>query len=191
MAKYTNKDGKIRFYDGTTPTPYYFELCLDNGDLSAPVGVMKNEEILVLDRGLVDDCAHYIIGNDAPVMEPLSVTFTAMINDSTKFLEFLNLIEGGDVNGNTTVTTKGTTIRKTAALDFFDTTKKCFNVEYKMGVTPGFTNTITYKLNECYFSLNEQTFAEAEDGINLSISGQCYGSIVRAADFTSGTDILA
>jgi hypothetical protein len=189
--KFTNKDAKIRLYDGTTPTPFYFEMCLDNGDVSAPIGIKKHEEILVLDRGLVDSCAHYIISNDAPVMEPLTVTFSAMINDSQKFLDFLDLVEGSTVSGNTTVTTKGTTVRQTVGLSFFDTTKKCFNVEYKMGVTAGSINTITYKLNECYFDLAEQTFAEAEDAVTLSLTGMCYGTIVRAADFTSGTDILA
>lgn len=192
MAKYTNKDAKLRFYDGSTPA-YYFELCLDNGDVSAPIGIMKNEEILVLDRGLVTDCAHYIISNDTNVMEPLDVSFSVMINDSQKFLWFMDLIEGNTVNGNTTVTTKGAAAgRKGGTLTFFDTTKKTFDLEYRMGdTTAGFTNEIVYILKECYFELGNQTFAEAEDGINLSLTGQCYGLIQRAAGFSTGTDITA
>ena len=191
---FTNKDAKLRFYDGTA-TPFYFELCLDNGDVSAPIGIMKHEEILVLDRGLVDSCTHYITGNDAGIMEPLTVSFSAMINDAARFLIFLDMLEvanGGSVNGNTVVTTKGTHDRITTGspdLSFFDTTKMCWDLEYRMA---GTTNSIVYHLNECYFSLNDQTFSEAEDAITLSLTGNCYGTITRTAGaFTAGTDITA
>lgn len=189
--KFTNKDAKVRLYDGTTPTPYYFELCLDSGDVSAPIGISKRDEILILDRGLATACAHYITGNDMKIFDPLNVTFSAMINDSQRFLWFLDMIEGNTVNTHATVTTKDTDPRITVAgmdLSFADTTKKCFNVEYKL---TGTTNSICYQINECYFNLSEQTFAEAEDGVTLSLTGMCYGTITRAADFTSGTDITA
>ena len=186
--KFTNKDAKLRLYDGTA-TPFYFELCLDTGDFSGPIGIKKHEEMLVLDRGNVTDCAHYINDNDAGIMEPLSISFSVMINDSAKFLDFLDWVEGNTVNGNTTVTTKGDTARiGSTGLDFFDTTKKTWNVEYKM---TGTTNSICYKFNECYFELSELTYTEAEDGINLALAGNCYGTVVRATDFTVGTDVLA
>ena len=48
MGKKTQREAKLRLYDGTG-TPYYLELDLDAGDLSGPLGQPLNEEILVLD----------------------------------------------------------------------------------------------------------------------------------------------
>lgn len=185
--KYTNKDAKVRLYDGTA-TPWYFEMCLDSGDFSGPIGTPELDEILVLDRGMVTTCAHYITSNDAPVMEPITLSFSVMINDSAKFLYFMDWIEGNTVNGNTTVTTKGDHPRLGTGMDFADTTKKCYNVEYKL---TGTTNNIAYKFNEVYFNLMDQTYSEAEDGVTLSLTGTCYGTIVRASDFTAGSDVTA
>ena len=171
--------------------PYYFELCLDNGDFSGPIAIKKHEEILVLDRGLVDTCAHYINDNDAGIMEPLTISFSAMINDSDKFLSFMDMIEGSLVNGKTMATTKGhhdRILNGAPNLSFFDSTKKTFDVAYKM---TGTTNSITYVFNECYFELSEQTYAEAEDGINLALTGMCYGTIDRQANFPLGINVLA
>lgn len=170
--------------------PYYFELCLDNGDFSGPISIKKHEEILVLDRGNVDTCAHYINDNDAGIMEPLNISFSAMINDSDKFLSFMDMIEGSTVNGHTMDTTKGhhdRIINGAPDLSFFDSTKKTFDVAYKM---TGTSNSITYVFNECYFELSEQTYTEAEDGINLAMTGMCYGTIIRQAAFPSGINVL-
>lgn len=171
--------------------PWYLEMCLDSGDFTGPMGAPKHEEILVLDRGLVTPCAHYISSNDAPVMEPVDISFSVMINDSQKFLDTLDWIEGLDVNGHTTTTTKGHSERIVVAgddLNFFDPTKKCSDIEYKL---TGTTNNITYIFREVYFDLAGQTFAEAEDGVTLSLTGKCYGRILRKIDFTTGDDILA
>lgn len=172
-------------------SPWYLELCLDSGDFTGPMGAPKHEEILVLDRGLVTECSHYIGSNDAPVMEPVDISFSVMINDSDKFLSTLDWVDTGIVNGHTLETTKGHSERIVVPgenLSFFDTTKKCYDIEYKL---TGTTNNITYIYREVYFDLAAQTFAEAEDGVTLSLTGRCYGRILRSTDFTNGVNVLA
>ena len=187
--KFTNKDAKIRLYDGTPVNRWYIELCLDSGDFSGPIGIPEHDEILVLDRGQVTPCSHYISSNDSPVMEPVTISFSAIINDSQRFLFFMDWIEGKVVNGQTTLTTKNQyeRILSGADLSFFDPEKKCFDLEYHL---VGTTHNICYIFHEIYFKLSEQTFSEAEDGITLSLTGNCYGTIERSIDFSSGLDIV-
>jgi len=188
MSIYQNKDAKIRLYDGTA-TPFYLELCLDNGDFTGPMGDPVLEERLILDRGLVGACTHYVTGNDSPVMEPVDISFSIMVNDGDKFEYFMDWLEGTDVNSNTIVTTKGTNPRLGSGLSFADTTKRCCNIEYKALVS-----TVNFKMtyNEVYFDMASLSLAESEEAVTISITGRCYGTIERSADdFTAGTDVTA
>ena len=47
----------------------------------------------------------------------------------------------------------------------------------------GPTNDIVYKYAECFFPLDEITITEAEDAINMSVTGGVYGTITRHADW--------
>lgn len=186
MSIYQNKDAKIRLYDGTT-SPFFLELCLDNGDFSGPMGDPVLEERLILDRGKVGACTHYVTGNDAPVMEPVDISFSVMVNDGAKFGYLMDWLEGNQVNGNTIVTTKGDNPRLGSGLSFADTSKKCCNIEYKALVSA-----VNFKMtyNEVYFDLASLSMAESEEAITVSLTGRCYGTIVRsAADFTTGNDV--
>lgn len=185
--KFTNKDAKIRLYDGTG-TPFYLELCLDNGDLTGPMGDPVKEEILVLDRGLVGDCSHYITSNDMPVMEPVDISFSVIVNDAPKFGYLLDWLEGNTVNSNTIVTTKGDNPRLGTGMVFADTTKKTADVEY---LAVGTIGNFGMRYNACYFDLATLSITEAEDGVNLSVTGKCYETIERISAFTAGTDVTA
>jgi len=189
--KFINKDAKIRLYDGTTPTPFYFEFCLDNGDLSAPLNAADHERMLIMSRGKATTCTHYITGNDMMPLEPIDISFTVMVNDSNKYIELLNWIGGADVNGHPIVSTKGNHPRlngTVGVLTFRDSTKKAFNLEYRV---TGDGQSIDYFWNEVYFDLGGMTMTEAEDGINLTFAGKCYGTIGTQSTWTVGTDVTA
>jgi hypothetical protein len=195
MSKLTMRKGKIRLYDSTA-TPWYLQMDLDVGDFSGPLGIPRQEEILVLNRGTMDSKAHYVKGPDDKLMEPVNVTFSVMIRDDQQTINILNWLKaGGDggatqVNAHTLATTKADTQRDGATANpaFADTNKLCFNVEYLMET--GGTD-LGFKYAECYFPLDQQPLAEAEDGITLSLNGTCYGTITRITAFTAGTNVEA
>jgi hypothetical protein len=188
MAKFTNRKGKLRLYDGTA-TPYYLELEFDNGDFSGPIGIPKTDEVLVLNRGVFDAHAHYIEGSDEKVMEPFDVSFSALIEDTTITTYLLDWLEGNTVNSNTIATTKADTQRAQSVNTpaFADSDKKTSNIEY---ILDGDTD-ICWHYNEVYFPLEEQTFSEGDDGVTLSLKGKVYGTIVRDTGNTSGTSVAA
>ena len=189
--KFTNRRGKLRLLDGTG-TPFYLELGFDTGDMNAPLGVPSTEEQLVLHRGTFDANAHYIEGGDAPVMEPVDVGFSIVVEDTTITTYLLDWLEGNTVNSNTIVTTKGTTERTNsiATPAFADTSKKTCNLEILWDASATGTD-LGYQYNEVYFALNDQKIAEAEDGVTITFAGKCYGTIARLAAFTAGTDVTA
>lgn len=184
--------GSIRIAAGdllVLDDPFYFEFCLDNGDFTAPVGVPTQENSLVLSRGRANDCMHYVLGSEAAILEPVEVSFTVMVNDSEKFIDLLRWIEGKDVNGQTIVSTKGTSDRTayTTGINFADTTKKTCDLMYQLS-GDGKWYTIAY--DEVYFDLGSLSITEAEDGVNLSMTGMCYGNITSTISMRPGTDIV-
>jgi hypothetical protein len=186
MAKYTNKTGKLRLYDGTG-TPYYLQLELDNGDFTGPTGVPTLEEMLVLNRGNYDAFGHYINGADTPVMEPVDISFSVIAHDGTDFGFLMDWVDGNTVNAHTIVTTKGTTNRANAIVTpvFADPLKKCFNVEYLQNLSID----LCYHYNEVYFDRSKLTITESADGVTIAMAGKCYGTIVRNTAFSAGTDV--
>lgn len=193
MGKKTMRDAKIRIYDGAG-TPLYLELDLDRGDFAGPLGTPRNEEILVLDRGSMTANAHYIKGADDKIMEAVPVTFGVFVRDETQWVNLKNLLRAGSnggstqVNSHTLATTKQDTQRNGANNNpaFADTNKLTFNVEYL--VTMSGTDW-GMKYSEVFFPLESEQLSEAEDGIPLAISGQCYGTITDITAFTAGTDM--
>ena len=192
MSKFTNRKGKLRLYDGTG-TPFYLELDFDVGDFSGPMGVPKTEEILVLDRNQATSDMHYIEGGDDKVMAPVPITFSAFVVDKTQcryLLDWIDVMNGGlsaKVNSNTIVTTEEDTQRDGSNNNpaFADSTKLLCNVEYRLD---GSTD-IQWAYNEVWFPADEQSISESEDGVTVSLNGQCYGTIVRGSAWSSGSSV--
>ena len=190
---FTNMDGKIRLYDSTA-TALYLELSFDAGDLDAPMGVPTHEEILKTHRGRVANGVHYIKGADDKVLEPLPISFSCMLLDSTQatyLKDWIDAMNDGcttTVNSNTLATTKGDTQRISGTNNpaFADSNKACSNVEVLWN-TSGTDFGMQY--NEVYFPAAECKIKEADDGVVVSLSGQIYGTIEDIASFTAGTDV--
>ncbi len=189
MSGFTNKKGLLRIYDGTG-TPYYLQLKFDAGDLTVPLGAPKTEETLYLPRGNMNSDAHYIEGSDEPLMAPVDLSFSCLLDDTSHTGYLKDWLYGRTVNSNTIVTTQGDTQRNGANNNpvFEDSNKKTFNIEYFLDDS----NDICMKYYEVYFDLAEQSITEAEDGVTLSLSGKVYGTIDDDdGSFTSGTDVTA
>ncbi len=187
MAKFTNRDGEIRIYDGST-TPYYLEIKFTGGDFSGPIGVPEPEEQLFLDRGR-GDTAVYTRARDDEKLAPVDVSFTVTITEHETFGYLMDWLEGKTVNSKTIVTTKGTTQRDGVnnTPTFVSSGKLCCNVEYMLDGDTDYC----WHYNEVWFPLSQCTVSESDDGVTVSLTGKCYGTIVRDSAFTAGTDVTA
>lgn len=196
MGKFTNRDGKIRFYDATTLTPFYLELIFDNGDIDGPMGEPKAEEIVVLDKGKVTPHAHCITGPEDGILAPLDVTFSLLLTDqnySDYFLDWLEAMQDGTgsptVNLHPIVTTKGTTKRGGVnTLSFGDLTKLACNIEYLL-FQDGGVNNQGWRYAECFFHLDQCKVNVSEESVVINATAKCYGEVKRISAFTTGTDI--
>ena len=195
MGKKTNREGKLRFYDGTG-TAYYLQFELDSGDFSGPMGQPRQEEQLVLNRGRMDSNAHYVKGSDEPLMEPVAISFSLPVRDDDQTVNILDWLQAGQdggsttVNSNTVATTKQDTQRDGSNNNpaFADSNKLTSNIEYL--IETGGTD-LGLKYAEVFFPLDQVSISEGEDGIVLNLAGMCYGTITRITSFTAGNDVEA
>lgn len=195
MGKRTSRNAKLRFYDGTG-TPYYLELDFDLEDFAGPIGIPRQEEELVLNRGTMDANAHYCKGADDKLMEPQEISASVLVRDDAQtrnIRDWLKAMNDGlttQVNSNTLVSTQGDTQRDGANNNptFADSNKGCSNVEYL--VECGATD-YGYKYAEVWLPLAEQQLAESPEGVKLTLKGYVYGTITSITAFTAGTDVEA
>lgn len=192
--KFTNRQGSLRLYDGTG-TPFYLTLIFDSGDFSGPIGAPMTEEILVLNRGNMDANAHYIEGSDEALMAPFDISFSAFIEDTTITTDLLDWLKAmtdalaTTVSGQTLVSTESDTQRDGAVNNpaFKDANKSLCNIEYFLDGAVD----IVWHYNEVWFPPEQQSISEGDDGVTVSLTGQCYGTVVRDTGFTAGTDVTA
>jgi len=189
---FTNRSGKIRIFDGTA-TAKYLEVDFDAADFSGPIGRPRTEELLKLDRGRVTADAHYIEGPEDKIMEPLTISFGALLTDLTVtdyLLDWLEILNGATatINGHTITTTKEDTQNDGSNNNppFADSGKLTCNVEIFFD---GVTTDQGYQYNEVYFPLDQCTLSEGDDSIPVALSGLVYGTIGRISAFTSGDSI--
>jgi len=186
--KLTSHDAKLRLYDGAGQ---YFELILDSADFSGPLAAPKHEQSLVLNRGKVDEFGFYQKGGDAPVLEPVSLSFSVTLADHVRCFEFLNLLEGNLVDGKEFASTKGVDAADARlgaiSIPFDGDDRKTFTLEY---AATGKTNGFAMRYAECHADMAATTFSESEESISLSVSINCYGNIARKLGFSEGTAIM-
>jgi len=189
--KFTSKHGKLRICDAT---PKYLEVLFTNADITFPLNRPKCAEVLNLDRGNVDTNMSYSEGPDDPITEPLPLSFSGRIDDTSYSWMLIAALSGATVIGTTNpvVTTKATTTIKVqqtgvATKAFSDASKVAYNVEllYDGATDEG------WKLTEVYFPSEQQTITEREDGVILNMNGLIYGTCATMASFTAGTAFAA
>jgi hypothetical protein len=163
-------------------------------DFKGPMGRPRPEETLVLDRENIDSAMHYIVSSERAIGEPVAVSFTARLDDTTLRQRLRDIIDADSgatwtVDGDTWVTTKGdfslVDVDGNSATDaaFADTRKRCVNIEvlWNSGATD-----IGLKYGAVYFDPGQQEIAEAEDAVSVTLNGMCYGAITEITAFTGG-----
>lgn len=115
MQSYYVKVGRLRFYSGNTPSPYFFEVSF-RGSVTAPVSRARAGETLVLDRGRFTADSHYVSPPDDPLLNPLPFSCNfRLTNQEPGFSKLITLIRppGGvnfkNIGGRAWLSTKGTT----------------------------------------------------------------------------------
>lgn len=182
----TAKHGWLRVLDGSGQ---FQQVTFRNGDFACQMARPKPTQTLVMDCGRIDEFSHYVSGDESVCFDPVGISFSINLNDATHMHEGRNtLIEaltcgdafnpvlpgwtlpGISTKGSSTVNGKSTPI-------FEDDEYKTVDVEY---VSMTDRMQMTYRFDECLFLPGEFSLAESDDGITLSVSGGCYGSITRS-----------
>jgi len=184
---FQHKDGALRLYDGTTSTPYYYEILFTNANLSGPIARPQTTEKLILNKGKVDEGAYYVESDDSPVMTPQRITFSCLMEDTGYYATLDALLRGNaTIDGVTITSTQGSTQNDgTNNNPTFAGDKRTLNVEvlYEGTINEGI------QWAEVYFPPEQQVVNETTNGIALNITGFCYGTISRIVNFTAGAQI--
>jgi len=163
----------------------YFALIFDEGNLSAPEGRARPEETAILHRGRAAKGVHYIGGPDAPILEPVELTFGVRVDTVYNRNALLAALTCGNPNYDTNWDAAGTSTKGDTSLvdgdgnsftlpGFADSEKKTVCVEIlwtKDGVQYG------RAYHEVYFPPDQQSLAESEEGVIVSCTGLVYGKI--------------
>jgi len=205
MSQYIGKKGTLRFYDATGGTKLYIILKFVNMDAVIPEGHARVEELLRLNRGVLDTSGHYVQGLDDAILEPIPVTFSFLLDTGSKDLvqEFIGLrFASGEqatweagITPSPLVTTKGTstglipglTTSLVALPAFSDAKKVCVDIEVLWDEG---ANDQGRKITEVWFPPAEQTMNEAADGVTINLNGQAYGAVTALTTFTAGTEVV-
>ena len=158
----------------------YYEVPFVGMDFSGPIGRPLTDEMLVLNRGNMDAFGHYIEGPDNPIYEPVSVSFSAMLDSTYNKTALQAALSCGDPD-SARWTAAGTTAKGTTKNDgtnfnpaFVDTSKKAINLLVRWYDT-GLPFGMAYY--ETFFPPEGITIQESEEGIVVSVQGGCYGVI--------------
>ena len=189
---FKSKDGELRLYDmHSATTGLYMQVLFTNADITFPLGRAKVEENLQMDRGNMNASASYHEGPDAPITDPLPLTFSANLDDTTDTSYLRTWLSGATtVNGRTLVTQKagttitiGSTVITTKA--FADGSKMAYRCEMKWDGS----NNYGYSMNEVYFPPDQNTVNESEDSVTINMNGLIYGSITATSSFYGGVKV--
>jgi len=164
----------------------YFEVAFAAMDFSGPLGRAKVEEQLILNRNQAGAHMHYIEGGHGKIYEPLELSFAALLDDVYNKVAILAALACG-TPASTYWTGAGVTAKGTTKNDgtnynpaFAESTKKAVNIQILFTGTSAAHGWAYY---ETFFPEDEQSLAEAEDGVTLSCAGGCYGLIERITAF--------
>lgn len=161
----------------------WFQARFAEMDFSGPLGRPRPEEIAQLDRGQVNAAAHYVMGPDDAIYQPLDVSFSCKLDDTYNRERLKAALQCGNPGTTewsaTGTTTKGTTRNDGTNLNpaFAETAKKTVNVQilWDTGRTASIPDGLAFY--EVFFPDEQQSIRESGDGVILSCRGACYGVI--------------
>lgn len=204
---YFGKRGEMRLYSGTDDGfggKQYFQVAFEQMDFSGTAGRARPDEIPVLDRGNYNSFTHHIQGPDTPIIAPVQLRFTAMVDNTINAFDLLNAMgntyrnSAWTVNGNTWSNVNGTTTLLNGAGSVVSTALP-YDVEQDRvhlcllfrGDPQNASGVDDYGFNyrEVYFQPGQVGITEAADRVTVNATGWCYGPISQMSAFDAGTDI--
>jgi len=188
------QDGELRISDnGLTGVTHYLEVLFAEMDFTGPTSRPRTEENLIMNRNKFDSNAHYILGPDNPRYEPIPISFSCRISDTSKSWMLSDWLSGvTQITSGASVTqlysTKGQSIGidGNTLPDFADSSKYAYNIEMLWDGDKNYGTSYP----EVYFPPGEQTITESPDGLILSVNGQLYGDVTRVTAFAAGMTAL-
>lgn len=205
-----HRDGALRILSGgahkstgVTNIIKYHEVLFVNAGFNAPIGRSRPTETIVMDRGVYDANAEYRKGMDSEKLEPLTLSWTFKLSDTTRTRVLVDLLRVSGGSGGTGTTASNTTVACRVNGTWFRSTKGESKID---GVsTPLFadpvkiawdvqvlwdgTSDFGYKWREVYFPPSEQNISEGEEEVTISLSGLVYGDVTRITAFSSGARV--
>jgi hypothetical protein len=167
-------------YDGQ-----FYTFKFSDGNLSAPEGRARVDEKFVLDRGRGSVGVSAIAGVDDPILNPLTLSFSARLDSTFNKDDLVQVLQCGNPNydANWSLTGTGTKTDTqyydgsgtlTSFPAFEDSTKKTVSIQIIWS-----RGGVQYGREYCgvYFSPEQQSLAESADGVVMSISGLIYENI--------------
>ena len=204
---YFGKRGEMRLYsssdDGSGGKRYY-QVAFEQMDFAGTAGRPRPDEIPVLDRGNYNSFTHHIQGPDTPIIAPVQLRFTAMIDNTINRFNLLRAMGNvyrespwqvngftfSNVNGTTTLLNgAGSTV--STALPF-DTQQDRVHLCIVFRGDPQQVSGVDdygWNFREVYFQPGQIGITEAADRITINGAGWCYGPISHMSAFDAGTDI--
>lgn len=153
---------------------------------SAPLGVPRPEERLILDRQLFTPDAHYVVTTDRAIYEPRELQLSALLDTDINRQALLDALQCGNPGtrnwARAGVSTKGDS--KNDGMNpnpqFLDATIKtvCVQLLWQVG-----SSTIGYSWNEVWFQPQGVQVAESDDLVTLQATGQVYGTTSEITAF--------
>ena len=191
--KVTQRDAKMRLYDSTA-TPYYLELDFDLGNFTGPIGTPLPEEMLQLNRGVADANMHNIKGDDHAMMAAVAISWGYFLQDivqQTYLIHWLTAMNDGlsqTVNTNTLESTHADSQRDGSNNNpaFADSNKSQCDILW-LSDTAG--TDFGWRYNGVWLPFDQQSFAESEGDIILTLNGLCFGTIAPITEFPAGTSV--
>jgi len=165
----------------------YFSFIFDMGDLNAPEGRARPEETFVHHRGRGhSDYSHAVAGPDAPIFDPLDLSFSARVGNTYATLAMLvGALTCGNPDYATTWDATGTSTKGTSKVingagtavttpAFEDSSKKTVDIQIlwtRNSVRLGMA------YHEVFFSEDQLQLQESEESVLMSVTGKIYGKI--------------
>lgn len=204
---YFGKRGELRIYSGTNDGlggKYYMKVAFVNMDASTTAGRPRPDEIPVMDRGVLNNKSHHIQGPDTPIIQPVQLTFSCIIDNTINRFALRDAMGNLDrkatwtVNGFTFSNVNGTTLQmngygSTVSTPLpYDTEHDRVNVSMLWYGDPHIaagTDDFGFNLNETWFQPGQVRIAESPTAVTMNATGWIYGAICSISAFAAGTDV--
>jgi hypothetical protein len=182
--------------------PIIFEML----DLNAVAGRPRPDEIPVMDRGNLNAYAHHVQGPDTPIIQPVTLTFSCMIDNTfgrtNLLLALCNAprIVPWSINGTNLLNVNGTTMVINGAGSSvstpppYDTQQDRITVEVLFRgdphATPG-SDDYGHRFNEVWFQPGAIRLVEAPESYKFNVTGSIYGPISQITALSPGTNLTS